>query len=40
MELGRDTVTIPESIQGNNNFGLIIRGDSMSLSYQDGEINQ
>ena len=26
MELSRDTVTIPESIQGNNNFGLIIRG--------------
>lgn len=38
MELGRDTVTIPESIQGNDNFGLIIRGDSMSPSYQDGDL--
>ena len=38
MELGRDTVTILESIQGNDNFGLIIRGDSMSLSYQDGDL--
>ena len=38
MELGRDTVTILESVQGNDNFGLIIRGNSMSPAYSDGDI--
>ena len=38
MELSRDTVTIPESIQGNDNFGLIIRCDSMSPAYSDGDV--
>lgn len=36
MELARDTVSIPNA--KDINFGLIIRGDSMSPSYQDGDM--